>query len=327
MSSLNTLSPAAPLIAPTELPVTTAPKISRRTLIIIALLTVYLVWGTTYLGIRFALESFPPYMLMGIRFVIAGGLLFIAARVRRVPLPTLRQWRNSALYGGLLLVMGMGGVALAEGAVSSGLAATMVAVAPVWAMLFGLLWGSRPRRLEWLGVIAGIVGVALLSLEGNLQANPAGLALLLLSSLCWSLGSVWSKHLDLPKGIMGTASEFLAGGVLLLMVALLRGEHMTSLPSAGSVAALIYLIVFGSWATFSAYNFLLREVRPALATSYALVNPAIALILGVLLGGEQITGSALIALPIILVGLALVAFQRKPAVSVPAATESAPVSV
>ena len=298
-----------PQLVPDAVP-TKAP-ISRQTLIVIALLTVYLVWGTTYLGIRIALQSFPPYLLMGIRFVIAGSILFGVARVRHVPLPTMRQWRNSAIYGSLLLVMGMGGVALAEGAVSSGLAATMVAVAPVWTMLFGLIWGSRPRRIEWIGVVLGIAGVALLSLEGNLEANPTGLILLLVSSLCWSLGSVWSRHLDLPKGIMGTAAEFMMGGVLLLVVAAARGEAIVTMPTPGALAAMVYLIVFGSWATFTAYNFLLREVRPALATSYALVNPAIALILGVALGGEQITGSALIALPIILVGLGLVIFQRK----------------
>jgi len=295
--------------------ITARPPISRQTLIVIALLVVYIVWGTTYLGIRIALESFPPYLLMGIRFVIAGSSLFGVALIRHAPLPTLRQWRNSAIFGALLLVVGMGGVAAAEGTVSSGLAATMVAVAPVWAMLFSLLWGGRPRRVEWIGVGLGILGVALLSLEGNLRANPTGLILLLLSSLCWSLGSVWSKHLDLPKGVMGTAAEFLAGGTLLLIVAGARGEAITTMPTAGALAAMAYLIVFGSWATFTAYNFLLKEVRPALATSYALVNPAIALLLGVLLGGEVITGSALIALPIILAGLALVVFQRKPMVA------------
>ena len=117
--------------------------------------------------------------------------------------------------------------------------------------------------------------------------------------------------MDLPKGMMATASEFLAGGTLLLIVATIRGEHLAGAPTAGAVAALIYLIVLGSWATFTAYNFLLKEVRPALATSYALVNPALALVLGVILGGEQITGSAVIALPIILIGLALVAFPKK----------------
>jgi len=315
MTSQSTLqsSDATPLVASNIL-VDPHPQVktNHQTLIILALATVYIVWSTTYLGIRFALESFPPYMLMGVRFLIAGGIFFIVAWIRHTPAPTIRQWRNSAIYGGLLMVMGMGSVALAEGAVSSGLAATMVAVSPVWAMIFGLIWGVRPRRIEWIGVIFGIVGVALLSLEGNLKANPAGIALLLLSSFCWSLGSVWSKHLDLPKGMMGTASEFLAGGALLMVVSVVRGEHLNGMPTPSSIAAMVYLIVFGSWATFTAYNFLLREVRPALATSYALVNPALALILGVILGGEQITGSAMIALPIILIGLGLVVFQKKP---------------
>src|SRR5258706_11237245 len=147
---------------------------TQRKWVLLSLLAVYVIWSTTYLGIRIALESFPPYLMMGIRFVIAGGGLMLVMRLRGAPIPTLRQMRSAAIVGVLLLVFGMGSVALAEQTVSSGLAATLVATAPVWAMTFSMLWGDRPHRREWIGVALGIVGVALLSMEGNLQANPLG---------------------------------------------------------------------------------------------------------------------------------------------------------
>src|SRR4051794_14300674 len=142
----------------------------RRSLTIVAaLLTVYIVWGTTYLAIRFALESFPPFMMMSIRFLIAGSGMFVFLRLRGMPMPTASQWRSSFIVGALLLGGGMGIVALAEKSVSSGLTATLVATSPLWAMLFGLRWGNRPRRVEWFGVVLGLIGVALLTLEGDLR--------------------------------------------------------------------------------------------------------------------------------------------------------------
>lgn len=284
---------------------------NRRFWIVVALLTVYIVWGTTYLGIRFALESFPPYLMMGIRFVIAGGALFLFLMARGAALPTLKQWRSAAIVGVLLLVGGMGSVAMAEQWVSSGLAATLVATAPLWTLVFSMLWRNVPTRAEWIGVALGIMGVALLSLEGNLLANPAGIALMIFATACWSLGSVWSRHLELPKGAMGNAAEMLTGGLVLVVLGLARGEQISGAPTASALLAMVYLITFGSLATITAYMFLLKTVQPALATSYAFVNPAIALFLGVLLGGEHLTGSALVALPVILLGVAFVALRRR----------------
>src|SRR5262245_40329078 len=145
--------------------------------IIAALLTVYIVWGTTYLGIRFALESFPPYLMMGIRFVIAGGGLLAFLALRGSAMPTRKQWRSAIIVGALLLVGGMGSVAMAEQSVSSGLAAMLVSTAPVWTMLLSMFWGSRPSRVEWVGVGLGLLGVALISLDGDLRANPTSLIL------------------------------------------------------------------------------------------------------------------------------------------------------
>src|SRR5262249_30606522 len=163
--------------------------------------------------------------------------------------------------------------------------------------LLSMIWGNRPGRFEWIGVGLGFAGVGLLTLEGNLQANPGGMALLLFATVCWALGSVLSNHVEMPKGAMGTAAEMLAGGVLLVVLGFGVGERMTAFPTLPSLLTLIYLVTFGSLATISAYMYLLKTVRPSLATSYAFVNPAIALVLGVVLGGEHITGSALIALP------------------------------
>jgi drug/metabolite transporter (DMT)-like permease len=283
---------------------------NQRKWTVLALLSVYIIWSTTYLGIRYALESFPPYLMMGIRFVIAGGGLGIVLLLRGGPMPTRRQIRSATIVGILLLVFGMGSVALAEQSISSGLAATLVATSPVWAMIFSMLWGDRPHRREWVGVALGLFGVGVLSLEGNLQANPLGVALMIFAPAAWGLGSVWSKHLDMPKGAMANAAEMFIGGAILVVLGLLRGERILTPPTLNASLAMIYLITFGSLVTLTAYMYLLKTVSPALATSYALVNPALALLLGALVG-EQITGSALIALPIILTGVAFVAFRKK----------------
>lgn len=288
-----------------------APNAHARRWILLALLVVYLIWGTTYLAIRVALESFPPYLLMGIRFLIAGGVLFGFLRLRGAALPTARQWRSAALVGTLLLVGGMGSVAIAEQSISSGLAATLIATTPVWALLFGLLWRKFPTRREWFGVSLGLIGVVVLSFEGNLQANPLGIALILFATVSWSFGSVLMPHLDMPKGAMGSAAEMLCGGAILCVLAVLTGQRITQAITLDATLALVYLITFGSLATLTAYSYLLRTVSPALATSYAFVNPAIALLLGAALGGEILTGSVFIALPIILAGLALVMLRER----------------
>ncbi|HVO41936.1 MAG TPA: drug/metabolite exporter YedA [Aggregatilineales bacterium] len=292
-------------------PAATQGRADQRAWIILALLTVYIIWGTTYLGIRLALESFPPFLMMGIRFVTAGGGLLFFLRLRGTPMPTRKQWRSAAIVGGLLMVGGMGLTATAEETVSSGLTATLVAAAPLWTLIFSLIWKHRPTRIEWLGVAVGLIGVGLLSLEGNLRANPAGIVLMLFASACWALGSVWSTHLEIAPGAMGNASEMLCGGVMLVTLGLLGGQRITAMPTTSALLALVYLTTFGSLATMSAYMFLLKTVSHSLATSYAFVNPAIALLLGMAIGGEHLTGGALIALPVILMGVAFVAFGRQ----------------
>ncbi|MBV9850383.1 MAG: drug/metabolite exporter YedA [Armatimonadetes bacterium] len=293
------------LLAPAEEP---GPSGSRAG-IALALLTIYLVWGSTYLAMRIALGGLPPFLMAGVRFVIAGVLLLMVLRLRGDPMPTPRQWGGAALVGLLLLGGGNGGVVFAEQWVTSGMAALGVATAPLWAALLAGLWGEWPVRREWLGLALGIAGVVLLNLDGGLRASPLGAAALLLSSVCWALGTVWSRRLPLPAGMMASAAQMLCGGVILLLMSLLHGEHPHGLPTGRPLGALVYLI-FGALAGFSAYVYLLPRVRPALATSNSYVNPLVAVWLGALLLGERVTPPAVLALLLILGGVALTVLAK-----------------
>ena len=275
-----------------------------------ALLAVYVVWGSTYLAIRIALEGFPPFLMAGVRFIVAGVVLFAFLRLRRVPAPSPRQWLGSAAIGTLLLLGGNGGVVFAEQTVASGLTALGVATVALWSAVFAGLWGHWPRRFEWLGLALGFGGVALLNLGGNLRASPAGSVALAIATMSWAFGSMWSRHLDLPSGLMAPAAEMIAGGAALLLTSVLVGEPRPALHSMRPMWALAYLVVFGSWLGFSAYVFLLRRVRPAVATSYAYVNPVIALLLGVAFAGESIATNEWLAMPVILAGVALVVLSH-----------------
>jgi len=279
-----------------------------RITVLLALAAVYLIWGSTYLALRFGLEGFPPFLLNGIRFTTAGALMYGYLRVRREAPPTRVQWFNAAKVASLMLVGGVGLVTIAEDlGVGSGVAAAAVAVIPVWAALVSGAFGSWPGRLEWSGLAIGLVGVVILAQEGDLRASTVGLVLVVVAPILWSIGSVWGTHLDLPRAGMTTATELLIGGLVLLVLGPLRGERIEAWPTTGSLLALLYLIVLGSIVAYTAYVFLLQNARPALATSYAYVNPAVAVALGMSLGAEIVTGPVYIALPLILVGVGIVA--------------------
>ena len=270
-----------------------------------------MIWGSTYLALRYMVEDFPPFFGNAIRMVIAGAILFSWVRFRGAPAPTVRQWRNGFLIGSFLFVGGLGLVTTAEGlGVGSGLAATAIGMTPVWAAVVWGFFARWPTRIEWIGLFIGIVGVVILSREGDFEAHPLGLFLLILAPLLWAIGSVWSNHIDLPAGSMSTAVQMLAGGLALSMAGLIAGESITSAPGARSWWALVYLIGPGSLIAFSAYAYLLRTVRPVLATSYAYVNPVVAVALGVTLGKETLTGEAWLALPLILAAVGLIARGR-----------------
>jgi len=274
--------------------------------IALALLALYLIWGSTYLGIRIAIESIPPLLMMGIRFIVAGGILYLFLRLRGVPNPSRSQWLGSTAVGILLIGGGMGGVATAEQWVPSSVAAVCIATAPLWISLFAGLWGRWPVRFEWIGLGLGFVGVVLLNLGSGLWANPFGAIILLISPICWAFGSAWSHHLQIPPGLMASAAQMLIGGVFVAILGLILGQRITSMPSVPSLLALLYLIIFGSLIAFSAYGYVLRNVRPALATSYAYVNPVVAVCLGVMLAGENITVLTIVAMVVILIGVALI---------------------
>jgi drug/metabolite transporter (DMT)-like permease len=282
-----------------------------RLLIILSQLAVYVIWGSTYLALRYMVEGFPPFLGNAIRMLVAGAILFAWVRFRGKQAPTGRQWRNGFLIGSLLFVGGLGLVTKAEEiGVGSGLAATAVGMTPVWAAAVSGFFDRWPTRIEWVGLIIGIVGVVILSREGDFDALPLGLFLLILAPLIWAIGSVWSNHIDLPAGHMSTAVQMLAGGLALGIASLIGGESMTAVPGPRSWWALAYLIGPGSLIAFSAYAYLLRTVRPVLATSYAYVNPVVAVVLGVTLGKETLTGETWIALPLILGAVALIARGR-----------------
>jgi drug/metabolite transporter (DMT)-like permease len=287
------------------------PQDARASGVIVALLAVYLSWSSTYLAIKFALESLPPLFMMGIRFFLFGLIAYAWLRLRGAERPSLREWWWSAVIGLFLMLGGSAGVAYAEQWVSSGLAALVIATTPLWTVLFAAVWKHRPNWIEWLGLVVGFSGIVLLNLGGDLRANPVSAVLLMLAALCWAFGSAWSRHVPLPRGMMAGAAQMIAGGAIVLIVGFATGERVTAMPSLRSLAAVAYLGIVGSLIGFTAYIYLLGRVRPALATSYAYVNPVLALLLGLWLGGEKIGMLEVSAMGIILAGVVLVVLGQR----------------
>lgn len=282
----------------------------------LALAAVYLVWGSTYLAIRFAVETLPPFLMAGTRFLVAGSLLYGWRRAAGFPRPTVAQWRAAAVVGGLMLLGGNGGVVWAEQWVESGTAALMVASVPLWMVL--LDWarpgGRAPRPAVWAGIAVGLVGVALLFGAPTVDARyTAGWVVLLLASIAWAAGSLYSRSAVLPAPLLATGMQMLAGGALLVLAGIGTGELAGVDPtrfSARSILALGYLIVFGSLIGYTAYVWLLRVTAPALASTYAYVNPVVAVFLGWLLAGERITPRIVLASLVIVGGVALITTAR-----------------
>jgi len=287
-----------------------------RSAILFALLAVYVIWGSTYFGMKVAVETLPPLTMSGARFIVAGALLYGWLRLRGHKSPTLREWRAAALVGFLLLTIGNGfvGLALTVGGVSSSLAAVSVASMPLFAALFALRFGERPGVVEWAGLGVGFLGSAWLALRGGTGSLHLGLGALfvLIAPASWALGSVWSRRLPLPAGAMRTAAQMLVGGVLLVVLGFALGERVVpSAVSARSLFAWGYLVVLGSLVAFSAYQFLLANTRAAVATSYAYVNPVVAVLIGVSLGGERFTPQMALASGLVLAGVAAVTLRRR----------------
>lgn len=283
--------------------------------VVIALLVVYVVWGSTYLGIAIMIETMPPLLAAGVRYAVAGvlmlGALLVLARVRRraapIERPTGAHWRSAFVVGALLLLGGNGGVVLAEQFIPSGIAAVLVAMVPIWLAIFdAALTRRRPSRLVVGGLVAGIVGVAVLlaPVEGIDGLDPLGILLVVGASLSWATGSLYARSAPMPRsGLLGTGMEMLAGGAVLVLAGSLLGEvgqvDLASVSTA-SLLAMLYLIVFGSILAFTAYTWLLANVPVSTVGTYAYVNPVVAVALGAIFLSEPITLRTVIAAALII---------------------------
>ncbi|MBF6025138.1 drug/metabolite exporter YedA [Lysobacter niastensis] len=283
-----------------------------------ALASVYILWGSTYLAIRFALESYPPFLLGAIRMFLAGALMYAVLRWRGVTAPTGKQWRTLWVLSIWMVLLSNGLVNLAETQVGSGLAAIAVASMPLFAGVFAMLRGRHPSKIEWVGLVIGFLGVLWLNAGGELSSSLLGLVCLVIAPLAWAWGSIWSRDQDLPQPFMSAAGQMLTGSVWMLLAAGLHGERITTMPTMGATTAMLYLVVAGSIFGFTAYIWLLHHVRPALATSYAYVNPPIAVLFGALLANERFTAHDLGAMAVILLGVVIITLAKARAGSKPA---------
>lgn len=291
---------------------------TQRSLIIAAFAAVYLIWGSTYLGIRFAVETLPPFLMGGARFLIAGVLLYSWLRVSGTPAPSRLNWRRAAFAAALLLGIGNGAVNWAEQTVSSGLAALIIAGTPVWFALFDWLrpGGIAPAWQTVAGIIVGFLGVTLLvGFDSGLEvgsARFAGVLALVVASMAWAIGSLYAKYTPNPESpLMTAAQQMITGGIILLLGGLLTGERVNwSGTSARSLTVFAYLTFVGSFIGFSAYAWLLKATTPARVSTYAYVNPVIAVFLGWAIGDETLTASMLIAAAIIVLSVVIITSRR-----------------
>lgn len=282
-------------------------NMSRQSiLIVLALFCTYFIWGSTYLAIRFGIESFPPFLMGGVRFTVAGVVLFFVMRYLGAPMPSKQEWLGAGVVGLLLPAFGNGTVCYVQQTVSSSVAALSIATAPIWMAIFSSIWGHKITAKEWLGIAIGLVGIVLLNLGGSFEGDFMSAFLLIFAAASWSFGSVWGKHLAMPKGLMGAACQMLVGGIALLLVSAYAGESWPKVVSAKSWGALIFLIILGSLIAYSAYQYLLKTVRPLVASSNTFVNPIVAFGVGIWLAGERVSAVEMIALGVILVGVFLV---------------------
>jgi drug/metabolite transporter (DMT)-like permease len=292
---------------------------SRSVMIVLAFAAIYLIWGSTYLAIRYAIETLPPFLMAATRFIIAGGILYCWAIIKGETVrQSISQWRRALVVGALLLLCGNGGVTWAEKYISSGLAALLVATEPLWVVI--LNWAvthKRPTATILLGVLLGLPGVALLVGNGLSEGGPAsstmrliGTAVVIVSGFAWASGSVYANRRPIAASTaMASAMQMLTGGLLLLLLGAVTGDLQrlnVSRVSWISIGALSYLIVFGSIVAFTAYSWLLRNVTPARAATYAYVNPVVAVVLGWLIAGEPITAWMLIGAAIIVGSVMLI---------------------
>lgn len=285
-----------------------------RSRILIAFAAVYVIWGSTYLAIRFAIETLPPFLMVGTRFLAAGGIMYIWLRARGAAPPKAAHWRSAAIIGILMPVLGTGVVVWAEQRVPSGIAALLVAIEPLWIVL--LQWwrrgGKRPNGWVAAGVTLGLAGLWLLVNPGGdtKQGNLFAEGMLLLAALSWATGSLYSKRAQYPKSrALGTGMEMIVAGAVLITLGLVTGEaghFVIRATSAKSWMSLLYLTTFGSIIAYTAYVWLLKAVSPTLVSTYAFVNPVVAVFLGWAFASEPLNGRTIAAAAIIVGAVALI---------------------
>jgi drug/metabolite transporter (DMT)-like permease len=297
----------------------------KLAVLIAAFATIYIFWGSTYLAIKYAIETLPPFLMAGSRFVFAGAVLMIWARFTKdYEKPKPAHWKTSFIVGTLLLLGGNGGVVFAEHYISSSLAALLVATEPFWIVLLSWLWlkGTRPNLRTILGIGVGFFGVWLL-INGQTTSDTSnigsmqffGTIAVMLAALSWATGSIYGLRAPVPKSSLLTAGmQMFSGGLVLLLVSLATGE-MTKFNiadvSANSIFGLMYLIVFGSLIAFTAYSWLLKNAQPAMVSTYAYVNPIVAVFLGWLIAGESFTGQMLVGATVIVSSVVLITSHDK----------------
>lgn len=293
-----------------------------RSHVLTAFVAVYVVWGSTYLAIRYGVQSIPPFTLAATRFLVSGTILYWWARRRGTASPTWRQWRDASIAGIFMLTGGNGGVVWAEQRVPSGVAALLAAIVPLWIVL--IEWwrpqGRRPGAAVLSGVFLGLCGLVLLVWQPQHDGrragavDPLGATVLVIGSLSWAIGSVFNRHGDRPRSApMSTAAPMFGGGAALLVLALTTGEITHFSPAQvtrASALGWLYLVAFGSLVGFTAYIYLLRATTAAKASTYAYVNPLVAVVLGWVVAGEPITPRTLVAAAVILAGVALITMAR-----------------
>lgn len=287
------------------------PETPKRGHVAAALLAVYLIWGSTYYAIKLALPDYPPFLLTGIRMLIAGGLLLAWLAHKRTPLPKPGQWRDLAILATVMTVLSNAFVNIAEQTVSSGVVAIGVAAMPLWAGVFAAMRGYHPNRIEWSGLLLGFLGVIWLNAGSELRVSTLGLLCVLAAPLAWAWGSMWSKGRDLPDPLVLSAWQMAIGSVISLAIGFAIGERFSHMPGTQATLAMLYLALFGSIVGYSAFVWLVKHVRPALATSYAYVNPPIALLLGVWLLGEPLSPHTLVAMLLILASIGIVTLGKR----------------
>ncbi|HVZ80185.1 MAG TPA: EamA family transporter [bacterium] len=305
------------------MPARRTPPTSKKSLswdVWLALGLVYVVWGSTYLAIRFAIRTLPPFGMAGARFLVSGGLLFLFMSLRGVPTPPLRQWRSAGIVGFLLITVANGGVCWLERWVPSGMTALLVGTVPLWIAFLLVLGpkGTQPSVATWSGLFLGFLGIVLLVSgrhHGSFEVDPWGALGLVGTSLAWAIGSLYARKADLPASpLMGTSLEMILGGAGQIVVSLLLGEfggfHLSGI-SQVSWEAWIYLTFIGSLVGFTSYIWVLQKATPELASTYAFVNPVIAVFLGWSLGGETLTGGLFLAAGCIVAAVTLVVWGSR----------------